>query len=329
MVLNIVSVALMLVLAFVLMVIARRFWRSKQAVLKWLGGAAFGLGSLGLLAALVVGLFGFYQLNAVQSNAIPSVKVAGTPAQVARGQQLANLCLTCHASAGRLPLDGGGENLIKLPPIGTLVGPNLTPGGGIKDWSDGEVIRSIREGVGKTNRPLLGMPSWSFRYLGDDDVQSLAAYLRSQPAVQHATPARDLNLLAGMAVGARLAPSSAGPAITAPVIPPPRGASAQYGEYLVAFSGCRDCHGDKLAGKSGLTGLLSATPNGPNLPIGAQILRKDGLDGVVRRGTYANGQTIDPKKMPWSDFAGAYTDADVAAIYEYLSSLPATGAAAP
>ena len=82
----------------------------------------------------------------------------------------------------------------------------MTPGGPLKDWSDGEIVRAIREGLDRDGRPLLIMPSDAFHHLSDDDVQNLVAYLRSQPAVQHATPARDMNLLGLILVGAGLFP---------------------------------------------------------------------------------------------------------------------------
>ena len=54
-------------------------------------------------------------------------------------------CAGCHSSTGALPLDGGTTNFLGganggLGP-GVLVPPNLTPGGALKDWSDGEIVR--------------------------------------------------------------------------------------------------------------------------------------------------------------------------------------------
>ena len=33
--------------------------------------------------------------------------------------------------------------------MGVLYATNLTPGGPLKDWTDGEIVRAIREGVAK------------------------------------------------------------------------------------------------------------------------------------------------------------------------------------
>ena len=86
--------------------------------------------------------------------------------------------------------------------MGVLYATNLTPGGPLKDWTDGEIVRAIREGVGQDGRALIGMPSQAYRNLSDADVQALVAYLRSQPAVDNPQPARNLNV-AGRALPGR------------------------------------------------------------------------------------------------------------------------------
>jgi hypothetical protein len=42
-------------------------------------------------------------------------------------------------------MDGGTENFAEA--LGTLYAPNLTPGGSLKDWTEGEISRAIPEGV--------------------------------------------------------------------------------------------------------------------------------------------------------------------------------------
>src|SRR5207249_10522141 len=111
-----------------------------------------------------------------------------TPDQLTAAQRHAAGCAGCHSSTGSLPLDGGNANLLGGP-IGTLYGPNLTQASRIKDWTDGEVVRAIREGVDRDGHPLLIMPSEAFHHLSDSDAQVLVAYLRSQPAANHTTPA--------------------------------------------------------------------------------------------------------------------------------------------
>jgi mono/diheme cytochrome c family protein len=187
-----------------------------------------------------------------------------TPEKVTRGKALANMCIECHSSTGDLPLDGSKDNLIAGgPPVGQFWVPNLTPAGSIKDWSDGEIIRAVREGVHKSGRPLLIMPSQGFHGMSDEDVQALVAYLRSQPPVQRQQPPVQPNVLAALFVGTGMFATSAQPPITGPRVAPPPGVTAEYGEYIVGFAGCRDCHGQDLAGTTG--GGPTSPPSAPNI----------------------------------------------------------------
>ena len=327
MLLNLLSFAVLIGGAVVCLWLARRTWKSPGRALKWLGTGFFALGAVGFIMATLIALFGFSKLTFAGSHPLPNVKVAATPQQIARGQQLANQCVTCHSSTGKLPLDGANSNVIKFPPLGTLRSPNLTPGGPLQSWSDAEIIRSIREGVGQSGHPLLGMPSWALRHLSDEDVQALVAYLRSQPAVSHNVPARDLNIIAALSVGAGMAPTSEEPAPSHPVVAPQAGTSAEYGRYLTAKSGCRDCHGKDLNGGKALLGIsaLSPTPIGPSLLLASKIMDEAGFISTMRTGITPNGHTLNAAKMPWKDLSPSFSDNDLKAIYKYLSTVdPAT-----
>lgn len=140
-----------------------------------------------------VALLGIYRLNQTHPNPASDVNATNAQINIVRGERLAYLCVDCHASTGDLPLDGVGSAQIEES-IGTLAAPNLTPGGPLVEWSDGEIIRAIREGIDNEGRTLLLMPSDQYCVMSDEDVQALVAYLRSQPAVERQTPPRQLNL---------------------------------------------------------------------------------------------------------------------------------------
>ncbi len=96
------------VLALVILLIlfawlARRAWRSKRRIIKWPGVVLAGLLSLLSLAVLVLALIGFYKLNQKYDNPVANIQVARTPAQIARGKQLAHLCMGCHSPNEQLP----------------------------------------------------------------------------------------------------------------------------------------------------------------------------------------------------------------------------------
>ena len=84
----------------------------------------------------------------------------------------------------------------------------MTPGGEIRTWSDGEIVRAIREGVDDKGVPLMVHPASDYYWMSDADAEALVAYLRSLPALRHDQPRRNLNLLGKLAVAAGLLPTS-------------------------------------------------------------------------------------------------------------------------
>lgn len=129
-----IGVLIVLVLLLVFGFLATRAWRARNVVVRWVGGIITSLLTLLFLLVLVVALIGFYKLNVAQAAPPSNVKVQGTPEQIARGEKLANLCVGCHSTANRLPLDGAPANFLeKGPPAGVIQPPNLTPAGPIKD----------------------------------------------------------------------------------------------------------------------------------------------------------------------------------------------------
>ncbi len=312
---QIVGTAIVIALAIALGLLAAHFWRAKNVLVRFLGGIVTS--ALTVLLALVgiVALLGIYRLNAPVGNPAPNLQASATPAQLARAERGARGCAGCHSTKGDLPLDGGATNM--LGGLGTLYAPNLTPGGPLKDWTDGEIARAIREGVDKNGRPLLIMPSSAFHNLSDDDVKALVAYLRTQPAVQHDPPPRSIGMLGTLLIGLGLFPTAAQPPLSAPVTAPPAGITAAYGQYLVAINGCSECHGRDLAG--GRPG--AGPPPGPNLTLIVPTWTEDDFVRTIRTGVDPQGHSLRPELMPWKDISAATTDDELKAIYLYLHGL--------
>jgi mono/diheme cytochrome c family protein len=297
-----------------------RAWRARNPALKWAGTILGGL--LTLVVAIVIGAasYGFVLLNRTHTNPVANITVAGTPEQLARGQKLANSCVGCHSSNSQFPL--AGQNFGEGgPPVGTLYAANLTPGGELKDWSDGEIVRAIREGIHKNGRSLMIMPAGSFKGLSDEDVQSLVAFLRTQPSTP-ATPPTNINL-----VGALIVALSGGeiltaqPPISGPVTAPPAGPTREYGQYLASsIGGCRDCHGANLTGG---TPSGNGPPAGPNLTTVAQRWSEADFIKAMRTGQKPDG-TMLSDDMPWKEINALASDDDLKALYAYLQSLPAS-----
>ena len=312
-----VGLGILIALAALFAFLAYRAFRARRRWVKLVGGIPAALLTLLCGAATVLALVGYSRINAVQPNPPSPLTAQLTPELVANGERFARGCAGCHSSTGDLPLTGqdffGAEG---GPPIGTLWASNLTPAH-LAEWSDGEIIRAIREGVGRDGRSLLIMPSSAFRNLSDEDVLALVAYLRAQPAVEPASPPKRINVLGAIVFATVIPPDifSVQPPLVAPVAAPPRGPTAAYGGYLVSLE-CQDCHGGNLAGTPpGGEG----PPPGPNLTTMPQRLTVEEFVALLRTGTFPGGSPIGPE-MPVK-YLEKMSDDDFRAIYAHLESL--------
>ncbi len=304
-----------------------RAWKLKKAFLKWGGVVVCGLLTMIPVALLALGLSGFAKLNAQYANPVADIKVVKTADQIARGEQLAHICVSCHTTNNQLPLSGTDfGSKFGMPPMGTLYAPNLTPGGDIDRWTDGEVIRAIREGVHKSGRSLLIMPAVDFRNLSDDDVQALVAYLRSQPATGSPTPTNQVNLLG--AIFTNLSDFRTAQQPVSSVTAPQPGTSA-YGKYMVDIIGCRDCHGDQLQGR--VDNGQPGPPAGPSLTQIVPQWTEAQFMTFFNTGKLPDGASVpiitlpsgfSEPRMPWPMVRAATTDNELKAMYDYLHNLP-------
>ncbi|HEX7587945.1 MAG TPA: hypothetical protein VF478_06480, partial [Anaerolineae bacterium] len=112
---TIVGLLVLLVLVVLFGWLAKRAWGSKHKVLKWPALVLSGLLTLAFVLVFVVALMGTLKLNAPAGNPVASVKVTGTPEQLARGQKIAGVCAGCHSTTGKLPLDGGKDDFLAGP----------------------------------------------------------------------------------------------------------------------------------------------------------------------------------------------------------------------
>jgi cytochrome c553 len=106
------------------------------------------------------------------------------------GEYLANIghCMDCHtprAADGQLVRSQWGAGGQRFPgPWGLAVSRNLTPdASGLKDWSDAEIARAIRDGVRRDGTPLKPPMGYGFyKTMSDADMAALIGYLRSLKA---------------------------------------------------------------------------------------------------------------------------------------------------
>jgi mono/diheme cytochrome c family protein len=316
---NLIALVVLLALLVLAAWLVRRAWRAKRWFIRWPAVVLSGL--LTLLLALIAGLggIGMVKVYAPRSVALADVKVAGTPEQIARGEHIANvMCADCHAANQQLPMSGGINLSDQFGlPLGLIVPVNLTPAGPVKDWSDGEIIRAIRQGTDRSGHPLFAMSGIAeqFSNFSDDDVQAIVAYLRNQPPVQNVTPEESLSFIALLLEGAGLVPDV--PARTGPISAPPKGPTVEYGKYIISYAGCNSCHGKTFTGGEG--GLA---PVGPNLTVIVPKWTREEFIKTLRTGVDPTGHHVSDV-MPWKSFA-RLDDVELSAVYEYLHGLTPT-----
>ena len=296
--------------------LVKRAWGAKRWFVKWPGVILAGL--LALVFALVVFVAGsgLAQMYVPTSEPVPNLKVEGTPAQIARGKHLAYIgCAGCHGTKEEFPLTGGFNLASDIPmPIGSLVSANLTPGGVLKERTDGDLFRAIRHGIAKDGTPLAFMSFMPYRQLSDEDTKAIIAFLRSQPAVETKTNGGDdINLLGAILVGAGMLPTG-DPINKNAITAPAKGVNAEYGKYVATFGECRGCHGPNMTGTPA-SAAGDAVPN-PRPIVGTWT--REQFAQTMRTGVKPTGQAF-PAGMPWKN-ASRMDDTDLSALYEYVKA---------
>lgn len=312
------QIGLVLLLTLFLGWLTVQSWRANSRLVRWVGVSVAGLLTVVALMGMVLAGRGIYELTRQHDNPVSTLSIAATVEQIERGQRLAHLCVQCHSSTGNLPLDGSDETI--LAELGVLYAPNLTPGGELATWRDGEIVRAIREGVDNEGRALWLMPSDQYRHLSDEDVTAIVAYLRNQPAVTHNTPQKAFGLFGSSIIGMGFFASSVQPPITQVTETPSQVATVEYGNYLVEVSGCRECHGAQLDG----IGVNQFVPLGPNLTQMVPGWSDAQFVETIRSGVNPYGQLLNNEQMPWRNFAAAFSEAELQALAAYIRGLSST-----
>jgi len=261
-----------------------------------------------------------------------------TPERLARGKYLAESvsgCMDCHSPHDWTQHDapitpgmlGAGES-IPLPDLpGRVFAPNLTPdpATGAGNWTDDQLARAIREGVGHDGRTLFPlMPYPHFRHMSDEDLASVIVYLRSLAPVRNPVPATEIIFPVKFFI--RTVPQP----LTQPVPEPDLSTPVQRGEYLVDQAGCSDCHtpmvkgepipgldfagGQIFEGPWGRVASANITPDASGISYYDEALFVD----VMRTG-FVKARKLAPI-MPWPAYRGM-TDDDLKTTFAYLRTL--------
>ena len=238
-------------------------------------------------------------------------------------------CGNCHMARGDkgqpLPEKGLSGGMVFDEPPFKAVAANITPDPqtGIGKWTDAQLALAIREGV-RPDKSVIGppMPVPFYRYLSDDDLAAIIAYMRAQPAVKIAQPKSKYNIPL---------PPNYGPPVKS-VKAPPASDQRAYGEYLANIGHCMDCHSPR--DEKGVLHLENRGAGGQIFkgPWGVSVSRnltphptglKDFTDAQIIHSVREGMDRSDQPYMPPMGFAFYKTisDADMASLIVYLRSL--------
>ena len=237
-------------------------------------------------------------------------------------------CGNCHTPLGPEGPVAGAElsgRLVEDSAAFTAWGPNITPASRIRDWSDAELARAIREGL-RPDGTLIGppMPFSAYHGLSDDDLAAVVANLRTVPSVDNDTPQSSYRIPL---------PPSYGPSVES-VPSPPRAVTAEYGAYLAEnVAHCMECHtpmgpqGPMYDTQLGQGGFAFSGPWGVSVaanltsdPDGLADYSDAEIKTMIIKGHRPDGSPMLPP-MPYA-YLAQMTAEDLEAIVLYLRALP-------
>jgi mono/diheme cytochrome c family protein len=288
-----------------------------RRLLKWLGW------SVVVVAVLVAGVLGAAwamserALSRTWTVADPPLAEAMPSASLDHGKHLfaTRGCADCHGA------DGAGKLLVDAPNVIRIVPSNLTRTVRDAAWTDDRLAAAIRHGVRPDGTGLVIMPTGDYTGMGDHDVASIVAYLRTLPAVDAdpgRTQVRPLARLLYLFGKFPLVPAERVDHTPRERVAPPAAVSVAYGKYVAQV--CTGCHGSNFAG--GFV-LEPGTPPSANLTphaSGLQAWKENDFLHLMRTGQRPDGRQLH-RMMPWKSYS-AMQDVELRAVWTYLRSLP-------
>jgi mono/diheme cytochrome c family protein len=292
--------------------------------MKTLGKVLAGIVVAILMVLSTIFVFSTQTLNKHIEYSDASPPIPRDSASIARGRHLSRAiskCVDCHGD------DLGGKVVFEAMPMAQVVAPNLTSGrGGIAaNRTDDDFLRAVRHGIGPGGRALVLMPARNYWHMGDADVGSLIAYLRTLPAVDRELPPTKFGLLGRVLLlkgdlNDMFEAKGMDHAARRPA-PPAADTTAEYGRYLTEIGGCTGCHGPSLSGGP-IPGAPPDTKPSANItPEGIGTWTEADFFKALREGMRPNGIAIDSTIMPIR-LTREMTDQETKAIYMYLRTVP-------
>jgi len=295
-----------------------------------------------LLTLIVVGVpavVGIRPLIGPRVRPLTDRRFEPSPARVERGRYLVRSgqapCAMCHSP---MDLSGGGMTVkagqeltgrnwaVDGAPF--LTAQNLTADAetGIGNFTDDELARAIREGIGRDGRALFPiMPYQKFQAMTDEDLASVIVYLRTLPPVRNPLPHSAVPFPLNRLINS--APNPVNAPVAADLSTPEK-----RGEHIVRMAVCADCHTTRDGGGTTPAGMdlaggtampfegrktvytANLTPSVNGIPYYTEELFLE----VMRTGK-VKARALDPM-MP-TELYRNMTDQDLKDVFAYLKTV--------
>jgi mono/diheme cytochrome c family protein len=307
-----------------------------KKLLKWLGAAAL------VLAVALAACAGYVASRPLPRYPVQKVAftVVPTPERVERGKRhIELLCAACHFDSGTGGLTG--KRMLDLPPqFGVAFSKNITGDRekGIGAWTDGEIAYLLRTGVDREGRYT---PPWMVKLpnASEEDLRDIVAFLRSDDPLVRAQASGDResepSFLTKVLCRVAFRPF---PYPDREIVAPPPTDQVAFGRYLVTSRlQCFGCHSkdfqtndelqpERSAGYLGggnampdLTGKIVHTSNlTPHADTGLGTWTEAQFRRALVEGIRPDNRPLRYPMVPYR----ILDDAEVAAIFAYLRSVP-------
>jgi len=237
-----------------------------------------------------------------------AIAIPGDAASIAEGRRLATVhgCMNgCHGKQGQ------GVVFFNQPVIARLVAPNLTTV--VQRYSDAELVGILRNGLRPDGTSVFVMPSECFAYLTDVDTGRIVAFLHTLAPLAGPNASRSLGPGARVGIVTGKFKMAAQMIAERPAPPDSHSAAGEHGRNL-ARTVCAGCHGATLQGDS------NPDFTSPDLRIVAAYSADDFVR-LLRTGIAMGDRKLGVMRGEAQDNLSSLTDAEIAALYEYLHAL--------
>ncbi|MDE2430429.1 MAG: cytochrome c [Burkholderiales bacterium] len=297
-----------------------------------------------VIAVMSVALYGKYLVDdhRADQHFVSSQAAAPDAAQIARGAYLAKAgnCMACHTVRGG-PAYAGGR--VIQSEFGDFIAPNITPdvATGIGSWNAEDFWQALHNGKSRDGSLLYpAFPYTNYTLITRSDADAMFAYLKTVKAVEHRNLPHSLRFPYNQrALLAFWRAAYFRPAVYR--VNPQQSAQWNRGAYLINGLGhCSACHSGRNAlgangGSTDFSGgaLPLTTWYAPSLVATAEASQAHAalpqIQSLLKHGITADAVVTGPMADVVSDSLQHLSDADIAAMSQYLRAIPTQQADAP